>query len=74
MIYLFFKKLKRVDNRFKIAEECIGTIQEAKKELKRNCAYIEKHFRSFPNYEVTKLMERNFYLLSAIAKNDPCNL
>lgn len=64
--------MKKTDKKFQPPGEIIQSIKAAKKEFAENCNYIKKNFKSFPNFEISRLHTRNFYLLSAISKNEPC--
>lgn len=40
-------------------------------EFKKNCDFIQENCQKFPSRMICNLMDRNLYLLAAIAKNEP---
>lgn len=61
------QRLRHFDQSFKEPDEVILSMDNAKKELERNCRYIARNFRKFPSYEISRLQERNTFLLVAMA-------
>lgn len=58
-------------DRLTISEAVIKSTEQWKEEFKNNCRDIEAHQRKFPSNFVCKIIERNMFLLAAIAKNEP---
>lgn len=54
-----------------IQDGLIVSSDKWKEEFKRNCRTIENNQQSFPSHTLCKIMDRNMYLLAAIAKNEP---
>jgi hypothetical protein len=42
-----------------------------KEEFKTNCREIEENPRKFPSHLICRIIDRNMYLLAAIARNEP---
>lgn len=64
--------MKITDKSFKHPGQIIPSIKAAKQEFVRHNRYIEKHFSNTFSLEISILQERNYQLLSAIAKNEQC--
>lgn len=64
--------MKITDKSFKHPGQIISSIKAAKQEFVRHNRYIEKHFSNTFSLEISILQERNYQLLSAIAKNEQC--
>lgn len=62
----------KVDPDYKLPSKIVESIAAAKEELIVNCRYISNNYRKYPSHEVNRILERNFYLLSAIGRNEPC--
>lgn len=57
--------------RLVIKEETSPTMEKWIEEFKKNCDFIKENCQKFPNRMICTLMDRNLYLLAAIAKNEP---
>lgn len=64
--------MKITDKSFKYPGQIISSIKAAKQEFARHNRYIEKNFSNTFSLEISILQERNYQLLSAIAKNEQC--
>lgn len=56
------------DSSFTEPPSTIASVESAKLEFKMNCDYINSHIKSFPNYEICTLLNRNRNLLASIAE------
>lgn len=56
------------DSSFTEPPSTIASVESAKLEFKMNCDYINSHNKSFPNYEICTLLNRNQNLLASIAE------
>lgn len=54
-----------------IKDQLISSTTEWKNEFRKNCQMIEENKNKFPSHTLCKLMDRNLYLLAAIARNEP---
>lgn len=54
-----------------IRDEPIESTDEWEKEFNKNCQTIDENRKNFPSHAMCKIMDRNLYLLAAIAKNEP---
>lgn len=54
-----------------IENKLISSTHKWIEEFKRNCNFIEENESRFPSYALCKVMDRNLYLLAAIARNEP---
>jgi len=52
-------------------DDSVESIEEAKREFKNNCDYIQRNSRNYPSYEICVLIDRNRRLLNAIARLAP---
>jgi SET domain len=69
--YPLIDDLPSSDTNFIVPPTMITSIESAKSELKTNFDYINDRAKSYPNFEICTLMERNRLLLEAIAQVTP---
>lgn len=69
---LNFQKLAKLDQNFVDPGHEITTVKEARAEIAENFKYITENFHKYPYYEYVRFLERNFLLLSAIGRLEPC--
>lgn len=55
----------------KIEDGLIISTSTWREEFKKNCRDIEDNHRKFPSHALCQIMDRNLYLLAAIARNEP---
>ena len=58
-------------DRLEISESFIKSTEPWQEEFHKNCREIEENQRKFPSHLVCKIIDRNMFLLAAIARNEP---
>lgn len=72
--YPKLEQLTKENRRFKDVEDATYSALSAIAQFKKNCAYIEKHIKEPPGYEVMRLMCHNDHLLHGVARIDFDNI
>lgn len=58
-------------DKLKIKDGLIKSTAEWEEEFKKNCQLIADNHSKFPSHWLCKIMDRNLFLLAAIARNEP---
>lgn len=72
--YPKLEQLTKENPRFKEVEDATYSALSAIAQFKKNCAYIEKHIKEPPSYELMRLMCHNDHLLHGVARIDFDNI